>query len=79
MPSVGTKQQMKVDTIAEGKRILKDISFLLNEIHSALKEGNVRALSRLPKKIQLAVTSIHVVQETLDDVAATSPKRLTTV
>ena len=68
MPSVGTKQQLKVDTIAEGKRILKDVSFLLNEIHSALKEGDERALSRLPTKIQLAATSIHVVQEALDDV-----------
>ena len=68
MPSTGTKQQLKVDRIAGGKRILQDTSLLLNEIYSALKEQDARTLLRLPKKIQLAVTSIHVVQETLDDV-----------
>jgi hypothetical protein len=36
MPSAGTKQQLKVDTIAEGQRILQDTSLLLNEIYSAL-------------------------------------------
>ena len=33
-----------------------------------MQEQDARALLRLPTKIQLAVTSIHVVQETLDDV-----------
>ena len=68
MPSSGTKQQLKVDTIVEGKRILQDTSLLLNEIFSALKEGNSRVLCRLPSKIKLAVTGICIVQETLDDV-----------
>ena len=68
MPSAGTKQQLKVDKIAGGKRILQDTTLLLNEIYSALKEGNAHALSRLPTKIQLAVKGIYVVQETLDDV-----------
>ena len=68
MPSAGTKQQLKVDKIAGGKRILQDTTLLLNEIYSALKEGNAHSLSRLPTKIQLAVTGIYVVQETLDNV-----------
>ena len=39
MPSVGTKHQLKVDTLAEGKRILEDISFLLVKAGGARPQG----------------------------------------
>ena len=60
------KQQLKVDVIVDGIRICKEISLLWNENYSDLKEGKTRALSIFALKIQLAVTGIITVENTLD-------------
>ena len=47
---------------------MQDTYLLLHEIVSALKEGETRALSRLPSKMKLSVAGITSTENASDDV-----------
>ena len=70
MPTTGTKQQQKIHSLIEGKKILNDTSSLLKEILSLLatgaETGNVRDLKKLPIKIKLLMKGVDQVNVLLD-------------
>ena len=68
MPTKGTKQQLKVVRISDGKKILNDIAALVTETLSAFHSDDKRDLKKIPSKITLVLHSIDVMKAILDDV-----------
>ena len=68
MVTNGSKQQLKVVRISEGKTILNSIAAVVKETLSVLHSGDKRELTKLPLKITLVLESIDLMNGILDDV-----------
>ena len=66
MPTKGTKQQLKVQSIIEGKTILTNLSSFLDEVLTIVSSGEKRDLMKLPLKIKLMTKGVRKVVELLD-------------
>ena len=70
MPTKGTKQHQKVNRLVEGKKILHNLTILLEEILIIAKEEALhrsRNLKKLPTKIQLSIDGVNMVDSLLDE------------
>ena len=68
MVTEGTKTQLKVERISNGREVLRNTITVLDETLSALKSGDKRQLAKLPTKITLLLKTIIVVDGYLEDV-----------
>ena len=69
MPTTGTKQQLKLKSVVQGKKILKDLSSFLQEIlEIATNDTSTysRNFKKLPEKIKLSIRGVHEVDLLLD-------------
>ena len=70
MPTTGTKQQQKIKSLIEGKKILNDASSFLKEILSISAIGTttctLRDMKKLPGKIKLLMKGVEQVHALLD-------------
>ena len=70
MPTTGTKQQQKIQSLMEGKKILNETSSFLKEVLSiaaiGTTTGTLRDLKKLPDKIKLLMKGVNHVNALLD-------------
>jgi len=70
MPTTGTKQQQKIQSLMEGRKILNETSSFLKEVLSiaaiGTTTGTLRDLKKLPDKIKLLMKGVNQVNTLLD-------------
>ncbi|VEU38750.1 unnamed protein product [Pseudo-nitzschia multistriata] len=66
MPTTGKKQQLKIQSIIEGKTILTNLSSFLDEVLAIVASGEKRDLMKLPLKIKLMTKGVGKVVDLLD-------------
>ena len=66
MPTQGTKGQVKIKNLIQGKRILDDINVFLEELMPVVVKGAARDRIKLPPKIKLLIKSVHQVNTLID-------------
>ena len=73
MPTIGTKQMLKVQRLTEGKNIPLDLSVFLHDIletTSVELDASSKHLKNLPEQVKLSIKGVEKVSAMLDEAIA---------